>query len=716
MHVTQGNPVEETKLLQRCINYLVSLLGLPASWIGAEPPQIVRTLLDVLPDMLRLDLAYVRLEDPTGQAPVEMVRLTQTLNPIVEPQRIGEWLRKNLGDDPQKWTAVARKPNGEGALSIVPLRLGLRGEIGIIVLGSQRPDFPGKTDWLILNVAANQVVIGLQEARLLREQKRVASELDQLVTKRTLELAAANEELRREIAEHKRAEESLREEKAGLKRTEARKTAILESALDCFVTIDHEGRITEFNRAAVKTFGCSREEVLGKHMADVIIPPSLREMHRRGFARHLATGETTVLGRRLEMTAIRADGSEFPVELAITRIPLEDPPSFTGCLRDITDRKQSEEKIRRSEAYLAEAQKLSHTGSFGWNVAADEHFWSDETFRIFEFDVATKVTLQMILERVHPEDHRVMKLLMERASREGGDWKHEYRLLMPNGGIKHLQVVAHAVNRDSNDLEFVGAVMDITANRRAEEALRRAQAELAHVSRVTTLGELTTSIAHEVSQPLGSIINNAQACLNLLPSDTEQFNECREALTEIAEGADRAIAVITRVRQLARKVPSERKPVNLKDVAADILAIAKAEANARQVTIDTDFGDDLLPVSGDRVQLQQVLLNLVVNGMDAMNVIEASKRVLMISGRIKEQAGAADCVLSVEDAGTGFRPEEADRLFEAFYSTKPKGMGMGLAISRSIIEAHGGRLWAEANQGPGATFIFSLPDARHSES
>ena len=184
---------------------------------------------------------------------------------------------------------------------------------------------------------------------------------------------------------------------AALKRSEARKTAILDSALDCIVTIDHEGCITEFNPAAERTFGYRRDEVLGKQLADVIIPPSLREKHRRGLARYLATGEARMIGRRVEMTAIRADGSEFPVELAISRIPLDGPPSFTGYLRDITERKQSEEELRRSEAYLAEAQKLSMTGSFGWNVSADEHFWSEETFRIFEYDVSTKITLAIDL-------------------------------------------------------------------------------------------------------------------------------------------------------------------------------------------------------------------------------------------------------------------------------------------------------------------------------
>ena len=422
--------------------------------------------------------------------------------------------------------------------------------------------------------------------------------------------------------------------------------------------------------------------------------------------------ETLILGNSLTEYRVRhKDGHYCWVDDARRLIRDADgkPIEFIGVWTDITERKSAEEELRRSKAYLAEAQKLSLTGSFGWDVSADEHFWSEETFRIFEYDLSTKITLQLILERVHPQDLQLVRETIAEAA--GRDFDYECRLLMPGGFVKHAHIVARAINSKSGLREFVGAVMDITATRGAEEALRRAQADLAHVSRITTLGELTASIAHEVNQPLGSVINNANACLSLLPSGTPQLDEVREALEEIIEGTDRASTVISRVRQLARKVPYERMLVNLGDVVADVLVLARYEAATRQVTIRTDLTEDLPSVWGDRVQLQQVLLNLVVNGMDAMNTVEVSKRILIISGRCEKRDGETACLLSVQDAGTGFKPEEKDRLFEAFYTTKSEGMGMGLAISRSIIEAHGGRLWAETNQGPGATFQFSLPDA-----
>ena len=237
---------------------------------------------------------------------------------------------------------------------------------------------------------------------------------------------------------------------AALIGSEARKAAILDSALDCVMTIDHEGCITEFNPAAERTFGHRRDDVVGKQLADVIIPSSLREKHRRGLARYLATGEARVLGRRVEVTAVRADGSEFPAELAITRIPLEGPPSFTGYLRDITERKQSEEELRRSEAFLAEGQRLSSTGSFSWRVATGEITWSEAIYRIFEFDPGIRVTLELIGSRVHPDDMPLMYDMLERAQ-NGEDFEYEHRLQLPDDSVKYLHLVGHAA-RDPNGL------------------------------------------------------------------------------------------------------------------------------------------------------------------------------------------------------------------------------------------------------------------------
>jgi PAS domain S-box-containing protein len=495
-----------------------------------------------------------------------------------------------------------------------------------------------------------------------------------------------------------------------LKRSEARKAAILDSALDCIVTIDHEGYVTEFNPAAERTFGYHRDDVLGRQLADVIIPPSLREKHRRGLTSYLATHEARMIGRRVEMTAVRSDGTEFPCELAISRIPLDGPPSFTGYLRDITERKQSEEQLRRSGAYLAEAQKLSMTGSFGWNVSADEHFWSDETFRIFEYDVSTKITMQLILDRVHPQDVPLVRRVIALAA-DGQDIDYECRLLMPSGSVKYLRIVAHGIRDQADRLEYIGAVQDITKRRLSEEALGEVRSELTHVARVASLGALTASIAHEVNQPLSGIITNASTCLRMLAADPPNVDGARETARRTIRDGNRASDVITRLRALFSKKDPTNDPVDLNEATHEVVVLLRSELERSRLILCVELDDEIPPVTGDRVQLQQVILNLILNASDAMSSVEDRPRHLVVRTERDEN----DLVrLSVQDTGVGFKPQDEVRLFDAFYTAKNGGMGIGLSVSRSIIESHHGRLWAALNDGPGATFSFSIP--RRSEN
>jgi PAS domain S-box-containing protein len=699
-------PGEEIKRLQRCINDLVGVLALPAIWSGRDPSQIARTFLDVLLGMLRLDLIYVRLNVPAGDGPIEMVRVSHSHQLAAGPQEICDALNRSLEPSPQKSVPRIRNPIGDGDMSIMTQRLGLQGEIGVIVAGSLRADFPGQTERLLLSVAANQAAIGLQEARIHGEQKRVAGELDRRVAQRTKELAAANETLKKEIAERKLSDDRLRREERELKRSEARKTAILNSALDCIVTIDHDGCITEFNPAAERTFGYQRDVAVGQKLADMIIPPSLRERHERGLAHFLATGEAPVIGRRIEMTAMRADGSEFPVELTITRIPSDGPPSFTGYLRDITERKRSEEELRRSEAFLAEAQRLSSTGSFSWRLDRDEFIWSEELYRIFEFEPAEPVTLQRIGTRIHPEDVSLVNDMVAQARAAGNDFEHDHRLQMPDHSVKYLHMVAHCVRDRDGQLEYIGAIQDVTQRRLSEEALGRARSELAHVARVTSLGALTASIAHEVNQPLSGIVTNASTCLRMLAADPPNIEGARETARRTLRDGNRASDVITRLRALFAKRGATNESVDLNEATREVIALSLSELQRNRVILRTEFADDLPPVSGDRIQLQQVILNLFLNAADAMSGVEDRPRHLVTRTEREKDDRVR---LSVKDTGVGFEPQGADRLFEAFYTTKSNGMGIGLSVSRSIIEGHRGRLWAVPNDGPGATFSFTIP-------
>jgi PAS domain S-box-containing protein len=313
---------------------------------------------------------------------------------------------------------------------------------------------------------------------------------------------------------------------------------------------------------------------------------------------------------------------------------------------------------------------------------------------------------------LHPDDvARVLEQWREiMASRRPGHL--EARLRRADGTYRWFQVRA-LPQRDAEAgiVRWYALLSDIEDRKRVERTLAESELELARVTRLVTMGELTASIAHEVNQPLGAVVNNANACLVLSSQTDPPLDEIREALAEIVEDADRASAVIARVRQLATKAPLERTRLDLRTVVADALALARHESERRRVTLRSELPADLPCVVGDRVQLQQVLLNLVVNGIEASSTVEESRRVLTIGGHRAVRDDKPEVVVSVQDAGVGVTPERAAKLFQAFYSTKPEGMGMGLSISHSIMVAHGGRLWVESNDGPGATFLFSVPEA-----
>ena len=368
-------------------------------------------------------------------------------------------------------------------------------------------------------------------------------------------------------------------------------------------------------------------------------------------------------------------------------------------------RKEAATEVASKEAYLAEAQRLSHTGSFGWS-AASGFVWSDETFRIFELDRATAPTVEAIIQRTHPEDRERVQEFIERASRGGGDWDVEHRLLMPDGAVKSLHVVVHAVRDEAGVLSFVGAVMDVTAAKRAEEAVQAAQAELAHVARMTTLGELTAWIAHEVNQPLAGIVTNGTACLQWLGQKNPALDEARSAVEDMISDAQRAGDVILEIRALSRKTAPKRAPLDINELIHGVVRLVTREAQAHGASVRLELAPTLPAVVGDRVQLQQVVINLVINAIQAMASVTARPRELSIRSRQNE---AGHVLIEVADSGHGIGANNADQLFKAFFTTKPAGMGMGLSICRSIIEAHGGNVWASDNTPSGAVFHFTLP-------
>jgi PAS domain S-box-containing protein len=381
------------------------------------------------------------------------------------------------------------------------------------------------------------------------------------------------------------------------------------------------------------------------------------------------------------------------------------PRRIFGSVQDITERKRAEEALRTSEASLAEAQQISHTGSWRWNPATSDVRASDELARIFGFDPATAPRSPVrYRERVHADDRAAVERLVDEAVREGRAFQHEYRIILPDGTVKHVHAVGRPDTDASGNLEFVGTIIDITERKRAEEALRETQAELARIARLTTMGELTASIAHEINQPLGAVVNNASACLRWLAA--QNLEEARRSLAMVIADGHRAAEIIGRIRALAQKAPPRKDWLVLNDTILDVIALARNELQAHRVILMSELAGDLPLVLGDRIQLQQVLLNLMINAIEAMSSAgDAQHELVVRSGR----DAANGVVVAVEDSGPGPDPTSLDRLFEAFYTTKTHGLGLGLAISRRIIEAHGGRLWATANIPRGAVFKFTLP-------
>jgi PAS domain S-box-containing protein len=382
----------------------------------------------------------------------------------------------------------------------------------------------------------------------------------------------------------------------------------------------------------------------------------------------------------------------------------------TRLYRDLQER---EATLRRSEIYLSEAQRLSQTGSFGWDVSNSKIYWSEETYRIFEYDRPTEPTLELLLERTHPDDREMVRKLIDRVSNQRKDFDYEQRLLMPDGSVKYLRVVGHPSTKDEwGRVEFVGAVTDITERKLAERALqqkeislRQTQAELAHVSRVTTMGELAASIAHEVNQPLVGVVTNASASLRLLAGDSPNLVETREAMRAIIRDGNRAADVVSRMRGLFKKARPAKEPLDINEAIEEVVLLTRGEARRNKVVLRMELAANLPSVMADRVQIQQVILNLILNGIQAMRVVEDRERVILV----RAQRGDGDQIrVAVQDCGIGIDSGSVERIFDAFHTTKPGGMGMGLTISRSIVESHGGRLWATANDGPGSTFQFTV--------
>lgn len=369
-----------------------------------------------------------------------------------------------------------------------------------------------------------------------------------------------------------------------------------------------------------------------------------------------------------------------------------------------------EDALRRSEAFLAGTQRISKTGSFSFKAPGGAMYWSDEAARIYGYPLDVEPTMERILAHTAPEDRHVVQAAIDQSLRCDGPVEVRHRLLMPDGELKYVHVLSHPRQNKDGECEYLGALTDVTAAVMAEQALHRSQVQLAHATRVTMLGELAASIAHEVNQPLAAISTNGEACLRWLNRPQPELDEARATVASILAASTRATGVIKRIRALARRSDPQYAELDVKAVVEDSVDLVRRELNNHHVALMLGLAPDLPPVCADRVQLQQVFINLLMNAIQAMACCQPGQAVLTVQTQ-RNAEGALQ--VSVSDSGPGIPAAAMPRLFEAFYSTKEDGMGMGLPICRSIIENHGGRIWAKAaapdSPVAGATILFTLP-------
>ncbi len=770
--------VSENERLRRCMNDILSITALPAVWSGGNVNDIGRALLDALSAILDVDFLLLRIEKHGDQPDIlERLCSAEVSNSAVE--NLIATLGKSVGD----WGHQAQMDWGASSYRLATEKLGVHGNIGVLVAGSRLPSFPSEQDRLVLHVAANQAAVAINEAFRVREDARAAAarEHNKIVDAipvmawstlpegwadffnghfltylgMTAEQAAGwgwttalhpdDAGPLQSVWMQLLASGTAGEAEARLRRWDGEYRWFLFRANPVYgddgsvvrwygtnTDIDDRRRIEEeLRRSAALMAQAQRLTVTGSvwwrpatgeiFWSDeayrvaghpIGTAPTVEMMLDRCHPDDLPIVAEFITGAvrqgqnvDLEHRLIMPDGATKYVHVVLQNIGTDPTdPEFIGAVADITERKIAEENLRRSDVLLSEGQRISRTGTFSWKVETDEITFSEELNRIFGFESGGQVDFDRIIQRVYEEDLPLLATKMADVRQGGDNPDYDIRLFV-EGQVKHVRVVGRIVKHLDGTTECIGAVQDVSAQRIAELARDKLRSELAQLARVMSLSTMAASIAHEVNQPLSGIIMNASTCLRMLSEAPPNVEGAVETARRTIRDGNRASEVIVRLRNLFKRGVATVEPLDLNEAIREVLGLLATDLQRGRIALLAELSNPLPLIVGDRVQLQQVIMNLLRNSIDAMTEVAQPERGILVRTTVEN----GESLVIVEDHGSGLKTADTERLFDAFHTTKPNGMGIGLSVSRSIIEAHGGRIWAESNPSGGAIFGFSLP-------